>query len=45
MAVQQFYLLGTAVSSARNIEVDGTLAIDDVKDLIASHFAIVKPNG
>jgi hypothetical protein len=45
MAVKQFYLLGDPVSSARNIELDQTLAIDGLKDLIASHFAIVSPNG
>jgi hypothetical protein len=45
MAVKQFYLLGDPVSSARNIELDHTLAIDGLKGLIASHFAIVSPNG
>ncbi|KAJ5204194.1 uncharacterized protein N7498_005073 [Penicillium cinerascens] len=45
MTVQQFYLLGEPASSARDVDVEDTLAIDDVKDLIASHFAIVSPNG
>lgn len=45
MTVQQFYLLGEPASSARDIDVEDTLPIDDVKDLIASHFAIVSPNG
>lgn len=45
MAVQQFHLLGDPVSSARNIELDEKANVNDVKDLIASHFAIVSPNG
>lgn len=45
MTVQQFYLLGEPASSARDVNVEDTLVIDDVKDLIASHFAIVSPNG
>jgi hypothetical protein len=45
MAVQQFHLLGDPVSSAKNIELDEKANVDDVKDVIASHFAIVSPNG
>lgn len=45
MAVKQFHLLGDPISSARNIELDEKANVNDVKDLIASHFAIVSPNG
>lgn len=45
MAVQQFHLLGDHVSSARSIELSDKLNSEDVKNLIASHFAIVSPNG
>ncbi|KAJ5331116.1 cytochrome P450 monooxygenase [Penicillium atrosanguineum] len=45
MAVQQFHLLGDHVSSARNVELSDKLKVEDVKDLIASHFAIVSANG
>lgn len=44
MVSQQFYLLGEPVSSARTIELDCS-NIDDLRHLVASHFAIVEPSG
>lgn len=45
MTLQKFYLLGDEVSSARAIEVDSHTKFDDLKQLIAAHFAIVEPKG
>jgi hypothetical protein len=45
MPATQFYLLGEDVSSARNIDIDPKSDLEDLKHLIAAHFAIVEPNG
>jgi hypothetical protein len=45
MASQQFYLLGEAPASARTIQFNKDGSLDDLKDVIASHFAIVEPQG
>lgn len=45
MSSQQFYLLGESPSSARAIQFSQDASLDDMKDLIASHFAIVQPQG
>jgi hypothetical protein len=45
MPAKQFYLLGEAVSSARNIDFDPTSGLEDLKHLIAANFAVVEPNG
>ncbi|KAL4790307.1 cytochrome P450 [Aspergillus venezuelensis] len=45
MPSQQFYLLGEPVSSARTIELDDVKDLDDLRTLIAAHFAIVEPSG
>lgn len=45
MPAKQFYLLGEAVSSAKNIDFDPTSGLEDLKHLIAAHFAVVEPNG
>jgi len=45
MPAKQFYLLGEEVSSARNIDVDPKSDLEELKHLIAAHFAIVEPNG
>ena len=45
MLSQSFYLLGEAPASARAIEADENAALEDLKDLIASHFAIVVADG
>jgi hypothetical protein len=45
MTIQQFYLLGDDPSSSRPIEVNATLDLDGLKNLIAAHFAIVEPTG
>ncbi|KAF3391514.1 Docosahexaenoic acid omega-hydroxylase CYP4F3 [Penicillium rolfsii] len=41
----EFYLLGEDPSSSRPIEVDATLDIDGLRNLIAAHFSIVEPSG
>ncbi|PGH18788.1 hypothetical protein AJ79_00201 [Helicocarpus griseus UAMH5409] len=43
MTLQKFYLLGESTSSPRSIDVDPALSIDDLRHLIAAHFAIVEP--
>ncbi|KAK5989576.1 Cytochrome P450 monooxygenase alnD [Cladobotryum mycophilum] len=45
MASQTFYLLGETPSAAREIDVSDLTDLSDVQHLIASHFAIVDPNG
>lgn len=45
MSSQQFYLLGEAASSARHLELDPKLDLDELKHLVATHFAIVEPKG
>ncbi|OQD79985.1 hypothetical protein PENANT_c041G09622 [Penicillium antarcticum] len=45
MPAKQFYLLGEAVSSAKNIDVDEKSGLEDLQHLIAAHFAVVEPNG
>lgn len=45
MSSQQFYLLGEAASSAKTIEVDTKSSVEQLKHLVAAHFAIVEPNG
>ncbi|KAJ5241149.1 uncharacterized protein N7469_002740 [Penicillium citrinum] len=45
MTLQKFHLLGDEVSTARPIEVDSNSKLDDLKHLIAAHFAIVEPKG
>ncbi|KAH8433576.1 cytochrome P450 [Aspergillus melleus] len=45
MPYQRFYLLGEPVESARTIELDPALNRDELRNLIAAHFAIVQPNG
>ncbi|KAH3255856.1 hypothetical protein KXW57_008999 [Aspergillus fumigatus] len=45
MASQQFYLLGESISPARTISLDGINDLEGLRNLIASHFAIVEPSG
>nr|XP_001393058.2 cytochrome P450 monooxygenase [Aspergillus niger CBS 513.88] len=45
MPSQTFYLLGESPSSAKEIQIDPSATIDDLKHLIAAHFAIVEPSG
>ncbi|KAF1961843.1 cytochrome P450 [Byssothecium circinans] len=45
MASQSFYLLGESPSSARTIQFDPSASLEDLRDVIASHFAIVVANG
>ncbi|KAH8649314.1 cytochrome P450 [Xylariales sp. PMI_506] len=45
MASKQFYLLGETPSGAREIEIPNQIEEDDLRHLIASHFAIVDAKG
>lgn len=45
MPYKRFYLLGEPVESARVIELDPALKRDELRNLVAAHFAIVQPNG
>jgi hypothetical protein len=42
---KQFYLSGEDVSTARDIEVPSSLDEQELRNLIASHFAIVDSKG
>lgn len=45
MTLQKFHLLGDEVSTARPIEVDSRAQLNELKHLVAAHFAIVEPKG
>lgn len=45
MESQKFYLLGESAASARTVPFNKHASIEDLKDVIASHFAIVVPEG
>ncbi|KAL4765940.1 cytochrome P450 [Aspergillus foveolatus] len=45
MSSQKFYLHGETASSAKSITLDETANLDQVKHVIAAHFAVVEPNG
>ncbi|KAI1180701.1 cytochrome P450 [Nemania sp. FL0916] len=45
MPVIQFYLLGEDPTTARDIEIPDQIDQEDLRHLIASHFAIVEPQG
>ncbi|KAF2820194.1 cytochrome P450 [Ophiobolus disseminans] len=45
MQSQSFYLLGESPTSARTIQFEENVDADGLRDLIASHFAIVVANG
>jgi hypothetical protein len=45
MASKQFYLLGEEPSVTKHIEVSALIDEEDLRHLIASHFAIVDPQG
>ncbi|RAL13072.1 cytochrome P450 [Aspergillus homomorphus CBS 101889] len=44
MSSQQFYLLGEAATSAKHIPIDTSANLDQLKHLVAAHFAIVEPS-
>ncbi|RGP73152.1 cytochrome p450 oxidoreductase [Fusarium longipes] len=44
MSTKQFYLLGEVASSAREIDLPPAVEFEELQSIIASHFAIVKPN-
>ncbi|OKL62556.1 hypothetical protein UA08_02941 [Talaromyces atroroseus] len=45
MPSQTFYLRGEDASTAKAIEVDASQSLEDLKLLIAAHFAITDPSG
>ncbi|CAG7556353.1 unnamed protein product [Fusarium equiseti] len=45
MSTKQFHLLGEAASTAREIELPPNVDFEELQGIVASHFAIVKPNG
>ncbi|KAE8318305.1 cytochrome P450 [Aspergillus transmontanensis] len=45
MPSQTFFLLGEDISTAKEIDIDTSYSIDEVKLLIAAHFAIVEQSG
>ncbi|KAF5678248.1 cytochrome P450 monooxygenase oxidoreductase [Fusarium circinatum] len=45
MATKQFFLLGEAPSTARDVELPSDVEFEELQNIVASHFAIVKPNG
>lgn len=45
MTLQKFHLLGDIVSTTIPIEFDPLLQLDELKHLVAAHFAIVEPKG
>ncbi|KAF3031357.1 hypothetical protein E8E12_000572 [Didymella heteroderae] len=45
MLSQSFYLLGGSSTSTKTIEANENASLEDLKDLVASHFAIVVADG
>jgi hypothetical protein len=45
MSSQQFYLLGEPAASARQISIETKSDVDQLKHLIAAHFAVMEPSG
>ncbi|KAH8656846.1 cytochrome P450 monooxygenase [Ilyonectria robusta] len=45
MAIKRFHLLGEDPSTAQDIELPSSLDYQSLQHLVASHFAIVDPNG
>ena len=45
MAFKRFYLLGDDLSAGKEIDVPSSIDDDGLRNLIASHFAIVQPKG
>lgn len=45
MVVKSFYLLGESQSTAQDIDLPDQLDAEDLRHIIASHFAIVEPKG
>jgi hypothetical protein len=45
MATQRFYLLGEDASTAREIQVTSDTDLEDLQEIVASHFGIVEPKG
>lgn len=45
MAIKRFHLLSEDPSTAQDIELPSSLDYQSLQHLVASHFAIVDPNG
>ncbi|KAF5985638.1 cytochrome P450 monooxygenase oxidoreductase [Fusarium coicis] len=45
MSTKQFHLLGEAPSTAREVDLPPAVDFEELQNIVASHFAIVKPNG
>jgi hypothetical protein len=45
MSTKQFFLLGEAQSTSQEIEIPAGTDEQTLQHLVASHFAIVDPNG
>lgn len=45
MATKRFHLMGEDPSTAQEIELPSSLDEQSLQHLVASHFAIVDPNG
>jgi len=45
MSTKQFYLLGESPPTAREVELPPAVDFEELQNIVASHFAIVKPNG
>ncbi|EGU77405.1 hypothetical protein FOXB_12085 [Fusarium oxysporum f. sp. conglutinans Fo5176] len=45
MSTKQFYLLGESAPTAREVELPPAVDFEELQNIVASHFAIVKPNG
>lgn len=45
MSSKQFYLLGESPTTAREVELPPAVDFQELQNIVASHFAIVKPNG
>jgi hypothetical protein len=45
MSTAQFYLLGKAPSSARQVEISKSADFEELQHVVAAAFAIVEPKG
>lgn len=45
MTTIDFYLLGESTASSKALDVEAGTTLEDLRSLIAAHFAIVEPEG
>lgn len=45
MTTIDFYLLGESTASSKTLNVEPGASLEDLRSLIAAHFAIVEPEG